>query len=59
MTANVAVLQAGATIADALQIMSTYKTRHVPVVDGDGRPEGVISFRSVIRYVQTNFGANG
>lgn len=59
MTADVAVLQAGATIADALQIMSTYKTRHVPVVDGEGRPEGVISFRSVIRYMETQFAANG
>jgi len=59
MTADVAVLQAGATIADALDVMSTRKARHIPIVDGEGRPEGVISFRSVIRYVQTHLDANG
>ena len=55
MTSDVAVLMAEATIADALQIMSARTARHIPIVDNKGRPEGVISFRSVIRYLETQF----
>ena len=57
MTSDVAVLMAEATIADALQIMSARTARHIPIVDSEGRPEGVISFRSVIRYLETHFSA--
>jgi CBS domain-containing protein len=48
---------AEATIADALQIMSARTARHIPIVDSEGRPEGVISFRSVIRFLETHFSA--
>ena len=48
----------GAVVAEALEVMATRNVRHIPVVDSEGRPEGVISFRSVIRYMQIQFAAN-
>ena len=29
--------------------------RHIPIVDDEGKPEGVISFRSVVHYLDRNF----
>jgi CBS domain-containing protein len=59
MTSDVTTLKADAPIAYALQAMSLHRSRHIPVVDDEGRPEGVVSFRSVIHYLETNFPANG
>jgi CBS domain-containing protein len=35
--------------------MSIHKFRHLPLVDHDGKPVGVISFRSVVHYLGENF----
>ena len=60
MTAQVTTLKSNATIAYALHLMSIHQFRHIPIVDDEGRPEGVISFRSVVRYIEENFaGKNG
>jgi 2-oxoglutarate ferredoxin oxidoreductase subunit beta len=55
MTSNVTTLKADASIAYALHLMSIHHFRHIPVVDDEGKPEGVISFRSVVRYIEQNF----
>jgi CBS domain-containing protein len=39
--------------------MSIHHFRHVPIVDDEGRPTGVISFRSVVHYLRENFSSNG
>jgi CBS domain-containing protein len=59
MTSNVTTLRSGATIAQALHLMSMHQFRHIPLVDEAGKPDGVISFRSVIHYLETNFPSNG
>ncbi len=59
MTTNVTTLGAEATIADALHLMAIHQFRHIPIVDGEGKPQGVISFRSVVHYIEKNFGPNG
>jgi 2-oxoglutarate ferredoxin oxidoreductase subunit beta len=60
MTAQVTTLKANATIANALHLMSIHHFRHIPIIDDEGRPEGVISFRSVVHYIEENFtGKNG
>ncbi len=62
MTANVTYLSPGDSIAHALHMMSIYHFRHIPILDEEGKPEGVISFRSVVRYIEENFvphSANG
>ncbi|MEW5961144.1 MAG: CBS domain-containing protein [Chloroflexota bacterium] len=55
MSANVTVLKAEATIAQALHLMSIHRFRHIPLVDDDGKPDGVISSRSIIHYLETKF----
>jgi CBS domain-containing protein len=59
MTAEVAVLKIEATLAEALQLMSARKARHIPIVDDDGKPAGIVSLRSIIRYLETHFSTNG
>jgi predicted transcriptional regulator len=59
MTTNVTTIKADTTIAYALHLMSIHHFRHVPIVDDEGRPTGVISFRSVVHYLRENFPANG
>ncbi|NJN54004.1 MAG: CBS domain-containing protein [Anaerolineae bacterium] len=55
MTPNPIALTMTLPIAQALHEMSVHGFRHVPLVDADGRPEGVISFRDVVRHLKQNF----
>lgn len=59
MTSNVTTLKADASIANALHLMSIHHFRHIPIVDDAGKPEGVVSFRSVVHYIEENFAPNG
>ena len=34
--------------------MAIHGFRHLPLVDEDNRPVGVISFRDVVRYLHSN-----
>jgi 2-oxoglutarate ferredoxin oxidoreductase subunit beta len=55
MTSPVTTLTADASIACALRLMATHRFRHIPIVNGEGKPEGVISFRSVVHYLEEYF----
>jgi len=59
MTSRVTTLTADASIAYALHLMSIHQFRHIPIVDDLGRPEGVISIRSIVHYIEENFASNG
>jgi 2-oxoglutarate ferredoxin oxidoreductase subunit beta len=50
MTADPYALRASAPITHAMHLMSANGFRHLPLVDEDFRPDGVISFRDVARY---------
>ena len=50
MTADPYALRADAPIAHAMHLMSANGFRHLPLVDKEFRPEGVISFRDVARF---------
>lgn len=54
MTPNPVTLTADLPIAQAMNEMSVNGFRHVPLVDEDGRPVGIISSRDVIRHLQEN-----
>ncbi|HEX6386644.1 MAG TPA: CBS domain-containing protein [Anaerolineae bacterium] len=54
MTPDPLALTADLAIANALHLMSVHGFRHVPLVDEENRPEGIISFRDVIRYLKQN-----
>ncbi len=44
-------VNARASIADCWQILRTHAFRHLPVVDDDGRPVGVLSSRDLLRVL--------
>ncbi|MCB8945863.1 MAG: CBS domain-containing protein [Ardenticatenaceae bacterium] len=55
MTADPVALTANLSIAHALHVMSLHGFRHLPLVDNEKRPEGIISFRDVVRYIKASW----
>lgn len=55
MTSRVTTLKPQAKIAHALHLMSIHRFRHVMIVDDEGRPTGVLSFRAVVSYIEQSF----
>jgi len=51
MTANPEFLEAKDSLAYALNKMSVGRFRHIPIVDGKGKPTGMLSIRDVVDYV--------
>lgn len=51
MTPNPETLESTASVAFALNKMSVGGYRHIPVVDRDSRPLGVVSIRDVVDYL--------
>ena len=51
MTPNPVAVRADLPIAHALHLMSLYGFRHLPLVDDDTRPTGIISFRDVVSHL--------
>jgi CBS domain-containing protein len=52
MTPSPVAIREENSIAHALHLMSIHGFRHLPLVDDEGRPTGVISFRDVVRYLK-------
>jgi CBS domain-containing protein len=55
MTAEPETLRAADPIAFALNLMSVGGFRHVPLVDDEGRPGGVVSVKDVVHYLAETF----
>jgi CBS domain-containing protein len=51
MTHDPEVIRGDQLLASALQRMMVGDLRHLPLVDGEGRPEKVLSSRDIINYV--------
>jgi 2-oxoglutarate/2-oxoacid ferredoxin oxidoreductase subunit beta len=54
MTPNPFKLRHDTPVKHALHLMSVHGFRHVPLVDENGQPDGVISFRDVVHYLKEN-----
>ena len=52
MTPEPFALKAEMPIKHALHLMSDHGFRHLPLVDDDYKPDGVISFRDVVRHLK-------
>ncbi len=52
MTPEPFTLKVDMPIKQALHLMSVHEFRHLPLVDDDYKPEGVISFRDVVRHLK-------
>lgn len=55
MTPDPETLCADDPISYVLNRMSEGGYRHVPLVDGDGRPTGIVSVRDVVHYLADSF----
>jgi CBS domain-containing protein len=55
MTPNPSTIKGDQPIAAALHLMSVHLFRHVPIVDEDHRPIGIISFRDVGHFIDRYF----
>jgi len=53
MTPDPVAVGSDLPIAHALHLMSVYGFRHLPLVDDDRRPTGIISFRDVVRHLHS------
>ena len=51
MTTNPTVLRQSSPVAYALHLMSLHGYRHIPVVDEDGKPVSVVSFRAGLQFI--------
>ena len=51
MTPNPVAVRPDLPIAHALHLMAVHGFRHLPLVDEDHRPVGVISFRDVVHFL--------
>jgi CBS domain-containing protein len=54
MTPNPTALKATTPIAHALHLMALHGFRHIPIVDDEGRPRGITSFRGMVQFIGTN-----
>jgi 2-oxoglutarate/2-oxoacid ferredoxin oxidoreductase subunit beta len=54
MTPDPVALKSDTPIKHALHLMSVHGFRHVPLVNEHYQPEGIISFRDVVRYLRLN-----
>ncbi len=55
MTRNPETLTPDDPIAFAMQLMSVGGFRHVPLVDADGRPVGILSVKDIVDYLVEHF----
>ena len=55
MTAQPDVLRPDNRIALALNKMSEGGFRHIPLVDGRGRPVGIVAMRDIVRFIVSMF----
>jgi CBS domain-containing protein len=57
MTPTPTTLKPDTTVAHALNQMAVNGFRHLPLVDAENRPVGVVSFRDVVAYIEKWFAA--
>ena len=57
MTSDPQTLAADSKVAFAVQRMDLGSYRHVPIVDNQGRPVGIVSVRDILRYLADKMGA--
>jgi len=44
-----------ATVADAIRVMAEGGYRHLPIVDGDGKPTGMVAVHGIVHYLVDHF----
>ncbi len=57
MSSPPATIPANATVAEAIRTMSEGGYRHLPMIDGEGRPTGVMAVHGIVHYLVDHFPA--
>ncbi len=57
MSSPPATIPANSTVAEAIRTMAEGGYRHLPMVDGDGRPTGVVAVHGIVHYLADHFPA--
>jgi CBS domain-containing protein len=57
MSSPPATIPSTATVADAIRTMAEGGYRHLPMVDGEGRPTGVVAVHGIVHYLVDHFPA--
>ena len=57
MSSPPATISNGATVGDAIRVMSEGGYRHLPIVDGDSRPIGVLATQGIVHFLVDHFPA--
>jgi CBS-domain-containing membrane protein len=55
MSSPPATIPATATVGDAIRRMAEGGYRHLPIVDGDSRPTGVVAVHGIVHYLVDHF----
>jgi CBS domain-containing protein len=55
MTRDPVVLHSGDTVGRAISAMTRGGYRRLPIVDGDGKPTGMIKIESILHYIAEHF----
>jgi CBS domain-containing protein len=55
MSGEPATISSTATVGDAIRVMSEGGYRHLPIVDGKGRPTGVVGVHGIVHYLVDHF----
>jgi CBS domain-containing protein len=55
MSSPPATIPATATVGDAIRRMAEGGFRHLPIVDGDGGPTGVVAVHGIVHYLVDHF----
>jgi CBS domain-containing protein len=57
MSSPPATISHGATVGDAIRVMSEGGYRHLPIVDGENRPTGVLATQGIVHFLVDHFPA--
>ena len=55
MTSEPATVAANATVASAIRMMTEGAYRHLPIVDQNGQPRGVLGVHGIVHYLVDHF----
>lgn len=55
MSRNPATIRADSTVGEAIRVMSEGGYRHLPIVDANGRPQGVVAVHGIVHYLVDHF----
>jgi CBS domain-containing protein len=55
MSSDPATILSTATVGEAIRVMSDGGYRHLPIIDGQGKPTGVVAVHGIVHYLVDHF----